>query len=268
MDQVTQFLIQHGYVVLFLWVLAEQAGLPVPAGPLLLAAGALAGHGHLNLAIAFVLGVIASLLSDFLWYQIGRHRGSPVLQLLCRISLDPDSCVNRTKNLFTRHGAHSLLIAKFVPGLNTAAPPLAGIFRMHPASFLLFDGVGAALWVGAYVGPGYLFRDKIEAIANYAEQLGGSALGVLGAVTVALVGWKYVNRRLFLRRLIQDRITPEELKDKLDAGEDLTILDVRHPLDLREQPHRIPGALHFPLEELDQNHHKVPRNREIVLYCT
>ncbi len=267
MDQVTQFLIQHGYVVLFLWVLAEQAGLPVPASPLLLAAGALAGRGHMNLAIAFILGVIASVLSDYLWYQIGRHRGSPVLHLLCRISLDPDSCVNRTKDLFSRHGTRSLLIAKFVPGLNTAAPPLAGIFRMHPLSFLLFDGLGASLWVGAFVAPGYLFSEKIEAIATYAEQLGGSVLVLLAVSMAVFVGWKYTNRRRFLRQLHLDRIAPEELKEKMDAGEDLTILDVRHSLDLEDQPHRIPGAFHVSLEKLDQDHHGIPRDREVILYC-
>ncbi len=267
MDHVTQFLIQHGYLVLFLWVLGEQVGLPIPAAPLLLAAGALAGAGRMNLALAFVLGVVASLLSDFFWYQIGRHRGSPVLHLLCRISLDPDSCVNRTKDLFSRHGTRSLLIAKFVPGLNTAAPPLAGIVRMHPLSFLLFDGLGASLWVGAFVTPGYLFSEKIEAIATYAEQLGGSVLVLLAGGTVAFAAWKYINRKRFLRQLHLDRIAPEELKEKLDAGEDLTILDVRHPLDLEDQPHRIPGALHVSLEKLDQDHHRIPRDREVILYC-
>ena len=267
MNQVTQFLTEYGYIVLFLWVFAEQVGLPVPAGPILLAAGALAGHGDLNLALAFVLGVIASLLGDFLWYQIGRHRGSPALHLLCRISLNPESCVNRTKDLFVRHGARSLLVAKFVPGLNTVAPPLAGIFRMHVLSFLLFDGLGASLWVGAYVAPGYLFREKIGEIANYAEQLGGSLLAVLVAGMAAFVVWKYINRQRFLRQLFLDRITPEELKRRLDTGEDLTILDVRHSLDLEEQPHRIPGAFHVSLERLDQDHQEIPRDREIILYC-
>lgn len=267
-DEAVQFLVRQGYTVLFVWVLVEQIGLPLPAIPLLLAAGALAGAGRLNIALAIGVAVLAALLSDIVWYQVGRHRGSRVLQLLCRISLEPDSCVRRTEDVFARHGAGSLLVAKFIPGLNTAAPPLAGIFRMRLSRFLLFDSLGALLWAGAFVGLGYLFSQQLERVAASALRLGTSLVGILVGSLAAYIIWKYVQRQRFLRQLRIARISPEELKRKLDAGEDVVIVDLRHSLDFQAEPRTIPGALRLPVEELEQRHHEIPSNRDIVLYCT
>lgn len=172
MNEMIQFLIRHGYAVLFLWVLFEQLGLPIPAAPLLIASGALAGVGQLNFALVFVVAVLASLLSDHFWYQIGRYRGSRVLSLLCRISLDPDSCVRKTKEIFARHGARSLLVAKFIPGMTAVAPPLAGIFHMRPLRFLLFDGLGAFFWVWVFTIIGYLFSHQIEHLVTNTSGMG------------------------------------------------------------------------------------------------
>src|SRR5438046_4479172 len=147
LEQAADFLIRHGYAVLFGWVLLEQLGLPIPAAPLLIAAGALARAGKMNLTFAVALAFIAVILADLFWYALGRYRGGRILKLLCRISLEPDSCVRRTENLFIRHGAHSLLVAKFVPGLNTAAPSLAGIFRMPVRRFMSFGSLGALFWI-------------------------------------------------------------------------------------------------------------------------
>jgi membrane protein DedA with SNARE-associated domain len=155
LNEAIAFLIQHGYALLFAWVLVEQIGLPVPAAPLLLAAGALAGSGRMDIALVAGLAIVAALVADMFWYYLGRYRGSRVLKLLCRISLEPGSCVRRTEDVFARHGAQSLLIAKFVPGLNTAATPLAGIFRMPVSRFMLFDGLGAFAWVATFAGLGY-----------------------------------------------------------------------------------------------------------------
>jgi membrane protein DedA with SNARE-associated domain len=268
MDDVIQFLVRHGYTVLFVGVLAEQMGLPLPSVPFLLVAGALAGSGQLNFVFSVVLGVSASLLSDIFWYELGRRRGSLVLNLLCRISLEPDSCVRRTENVFARHGARSLLVAKFIPGLSTVAPPLAGIFRMRLPRFLMFDSVGALVWVGTFTGLGYLLSDQVEKIAAYAVRLGGWLVAVLAVGLAAYIVWKYVQRRRFLRDLRIARITPEQLKQKLDAGEDVVIVDLRHSLDFEAAPYIIPGALHLPTEQWEQRNHEVPRDRDIVLYCT
>jgi membrane protein DedA with SNARE-associated domain len=267
MSELLQFLIRHGYTVLFVWVLAEQVGAPVPAAPLLLAAGVLAGEGSLHFTLAFVLAVAASLISDSLWYLIGRLKGGSVLSLLCKISLKPDSCIRRTSDLFYHHGARSLLLAKFIPGLSTIAPPLAGVFRMSLWRFFLYDGLGACLWVGSFMGLGYLFSGQIEEVAAYAMKMGTTLTGLVFGGLAAYIIWKYVQRQRFLRHLRIARITPEELKRKFDAGEEVMVVDVRHPFEFAAEPQTIPGALYLSLEDLDQEHSKIPRDKDVVLYC-
>jgi membrane protein DedA with SNARE-associated domain len=268
MNETLAFLLRHGYTVLFVWVFAEQLGLPLPSAPLLLAAGALAGTGRLSLALSLALPIVAALLSDVLWYELGRRRGAKVLQLLCRISLEPDSCVRRTEDVFARHGARSLLLAKFIPGLNTAAPPLAGIFHMRPARFLLFDILGAALWVSVFTGLGYAFSDQRGRVADHALTLGTGLFVLLLAGLAGYVAWKFVLRRRFLRQLRIARVTPEELKRKLDAGEDLVIVDLRHSLDFEAEPETIPGAVRMEAAALEEASEQIPRDRDVILYCT
>jgi len=267
MNELLQFIIQHGYALLFVWVLAEQAGAPVPAAPMLLAAGVLAGVGFLHFSMAFVLAMTASLISDFLWFLIGRKKGGAVLSLLCKISLNPDSCVRRTADLFYRHGARSLLLAKFIPGLSAIATPLAGIFRMSPWRFFLYDGLGAGLWVGSFMGLGYLFSGQIEEVAAYAMKLGASLAGLVFGGLAAYILWKYIQRQRFLRHLRIARITPEELKRKFDAGEVVMVVDVRHPFEFAAEPQTIPGAFYLPLEDLDKEQSKIPRDEDVILYC-
>ena len=157
MSHSLEFLIRYGYVLIFGWVFVEQIGIPVPAIPVLLAAGALAGMHRINPVAVMALAVVAAVTADIIWYELGRRKGIRVLQFLCKISLEPDSCVRRTENVFARSGAKSLLVAKFVPGLNTAAQPLAGIFRMKFWRFLIFDTAGATLYVGTFFGFGLHF---------------------------------------------------------------------------------------------------------------
>jgi len=268
MNETIQFLIRHGYTLLFFWILFEQLGLPIPAAPLLIAAGALAGIGQLNFALVFGVSVVASLLSDHFWYQIGYHRGSKVLSLLCRISLDPDSCVRKTKEIFARHGARSLLVAKFIPGMTAVAPPLAGIFHMRPLRFLLFDGLGAFFWVGVFTGVGYLFSHQIEHLAADTSGMGPWIGLIVPGCLAAYIAWKYIQRRRFLHQLAIARITPEEVKQRLDAGEALLILDMRDALEFEIEPYTLPGAFQLPIEQLDEKHHEIPRDRDIILYCT
>lgn len=268
MNETLDFLIRHGYTVVFLWVLAEQVGLPLPAIPFLLAAGALAGAGNLSPGIILALAVAASLLADLLWYGLGRSKGSAVVRLICRISLEPDSCVRRTEDMFARHGAASLLVAKFIPGFNTVAPPLAGVFRMKPSRFLLYDSAGAALWVGTFVGAGWLLSDQVERALEVASELGTGLLAFLAALGAGWIGFKIVQRRRFLRQIEIDRITPESLKEMLERGERPTVVDLRHSVDFEAEPRTIPGATYLPLEEIDLRHGELPRNREVVLYCT
>jgi rhodanese-related sulfurtransferase len=184
------------------------------------------------------------------------------------MSLEPDSCVRRTQGMLRTHGARSLVLAKFVPGLSTVAPPLAGIVRMPARRFLTFSAVGGMLWAGAYIAVGWLFSAQLETVAAYLDALGVRALALATAVVGGYVAWKYVARQRFLRKMRIARISPEELKRQLDAGQALTIVDVRDRIDFTAEPAIIPGALHLTTEELEARHHEIPREREIVLYCT
>jgi membrane protein DedA with SNARE-associated domain/rhodanese-related sulfurtransferase len=267
MNELLQFVVRHGYVLVFAWVFIEQAGLPIPSSPLLLATGALAGMHQMNLWVALVIAAIAAVCSDSMWYALGRYKGVRVLQLLCRISLEPDSCVRRTQVSFGKNGASVLLVSKFVPGLNAMAAPLSGIIRMGWRRFLLFDALGTLFWVSSFTMTGFAFSDELERIAANVAFMGEWLLFLLVAGFGGYIGWKFYNRQKFLSRLKIARITPEELKEKIDAGEDLIILDLRHALDFSAQPETIPGALHMDAAELEEAHEVIPRDREIVLFC-
>lgn len=268
MENTLQFLIRHGYVVLFAWVGLEQGGLPIPSVPVLLAAGALAGTGHMRVALILGVGLAACLTSDIIWYEVGRRRGMSILHLLCRISLEPDSCVRQTEDVFSRRGATSLLLAKFVPGLSTVAPPLAGITRMPTWRFLFFDGMGALAWVGLFAGLGMMFSEQLGGVAVLLATMGSWLVALTCGALGTYFLWKFVARRRFLRRLRIARITVEELREKLDAGEDLVIVDLRHPLEFDEDPTVIPGAIRFSAKDLEAPRLPIPPDREIVLYCS
>src|SRR6201981_2986260 len=173
MHSAFEFLFKHGYVVLLAWVFAEQLGLPIQSLPVVLAAGALAGTGHLSFWASLFFVAIAALSADSFWYALGRIKGIRILQFLCKISLEPDSCVRRTEGIFSKQGARSLLLAKFIPGLSTVAPPLAGIFHMRARKFLLFDGLGSLVWGFSVFCAGFLFSSEIERIAERGAELGG-----------------------------------------------------------------------------------------------
>lgn len=268
MDEAVSYLIRRGYAVLFVWVTAEQFALPVPSEPVLLAAGALARAGRLTLPVAVLVAVAGALVADVVWYEIGRTRGSRVLRFLCRISLERDSCVRQSQERFARHGARALLVAKFVPGLNTVAQPLAGILGVPRRRFLLFDGLGAMLWAGSYMTLGYVFGDQLERVALYGDRLGTWLIVLLLAALVLYVGVKYVRRQRFIRQLRIARITPAELKAKLDAGDPVMIVDLRHSLDFAADPAVVPGAIHLTPDEVERRAAEIPRDREVVLYCT
>ena len=268
MQSLIDLLVRHGYAVIFGWVLAEQIGLPLPAEPFLLASGGVAGTGRLRLPLILVAASVASLLADTMWYWIGRLAGMRVIGWLCRITLEPDSCVRKTERTFAGRGARSLVIAKFIPGLNTAAPPLAGVLRMPLGEFIGYSAIGAVVWSTAWVGLGFVFSEQLELAASYAARL-GDGLGVLVvAAAVGYVAWKYIARQRFLRKIRIARITPEDLKAMLEGNEPTMVVDVRDRLDFDQEPFIIPGALHLQVEELEARHAEIPRDRDIILYCT
>jgi membrane protein DedA with SNARE-associated domain len=268
MEALLQFVVQHGYILLFFWVMAEQAGLPVPATPLLLAAGALAGQHQLNFGLAVMLAATGSLVSDTFWYCVGKRKGAVVLNLLCKIALEPDSCVRRTETTFTRLGFRTLLICKFVPGLNTAAPALAATAGIGLPQFLLADWFGALLWASAFAGLGLAFSHQLDRLADDVARFGSWTMVLLVVGIAGYIAYKFYQRRQFLKQVAGTRIAPNELKAKLDAGNPITIIDLRHPLDLLPDPRTLPGALQISPEELEKRHSEITRDGEIVLFCT
>jgi membrane protein DedA with SNARE-associated domain len=268
MHQILQFLIAHGYSILFFWVMAEQIGLPLPSAPMLLAAGALAGAGSMDIRSAVLLAMVAALLADSLWYQLGKRRGARVLTFLCRISLEPDSCVRRTQNVFTKYGARALLVAKFVPGLGAISTPLAGISGVSWPRFLMFDSLGTLLWAGTFTGAGYVFSDRLENVAGYAAGLGMSLSLILFGTPAAYIIWKYIERRRYLHGLRMARIEPEELRSRMESGDSFMIVDLRHSSDFELEPEMVPGAVHMDAEELESATFALPADRDIILYCT
>jgi membrane protein DedA with SNARE-associated domain/rhodanese-related sulfurtransferase len=268
MELPTHILLAYGYLLLFAWVLVEQLGVPLPATPILLAAGALSAQHELSFPLAFAAGLAASLVADSVWFLIGRRYGHHVLRLLCKLSLEPTICVRRTQDSFGRRRAVTLMNAKFVPGLATLAPPVAGQNGMGFGRFLFFDGIGATLWMGALLTAGRFFGDLLRrdpSLLDWAGRFSGAllVLGILGF----FMGRVY-RRRMVLKKLVAARLEPEELKRQLDAGEPVYIVDLRHPLELLPDPFTLPGALHFSPDALAARHHEIPRDRDVVLYCT
>jgi membrane protein DedA with SNARE-associated domain len=268
MSEIADFVVRHGEVLISLYVLADQLGVPIPAVPALLVMGALAGAGKINAILAVALSVAASLLADLVWYGLGRTHGSRVLRLLCRISLEPDSCVRRTEDVFLRWGVRSLIVAKFVPGLSTVGPPLAGVVGVGVPRFAAYSGLAALLWVVTWGGLGYLAGDALQRVVDHGGRV-GTAAGVIAAVVVLVyVAVKWIQRRRFLRSLRMARITQEALKAELDAGAAPLIVDLRNELDVHADPYVIPGALRIGPDELEARHAEIPRDREVVVYCS
>lgn len=268
MDETIRFLLRHGYVVIFLSVSADQLGLPVPSVPVLLAMGALSGSGEFSLAVAFPLAVAGCLVGDLSWYELGRRRGRRILKFLCRISLEPDFCIRRAEDLFSRRGPSVLLFSKFVPGLSLVAPPLSAMFRMRVRRFLAWDAAGSLIWAGAFIGAGFLFQTQIEQVGKLLLRFGTDVFVVLAAGLAFFIAWKVAHRWRFLRRLRVARITAGELNGRMEAGEDLTVVDLRHPLEFDSDRVKVPGALHMLPGELARRHEEIPRDRDVVLYCT
>ena len=268
MTEILDFVVRHSELVVFLYVFADQLGVPLPAVPALLAIGALAGVGKINFGVALALSVVASLLADTIWYTLGRTRGATVLRLLCKISLEPDTCVRRTEEVFLRYGVRALVIAKFVPGLGLISPPLAGMVGVSPARFVAYSGAAALLWAGVWICLGYLVGDALQHVVPETGRF-GSVLGwFVAVVVVGYVAVKWIQRQRFLRKLRIARMTQLELKSHLDAGDAMFIVDLRSALDVATLPFVIPGALRIAAEELEQRHRDIPRDRDIVLYCS
>jgi membrane protein DedA with SNARE-associated domain len=259
---------QYGYPFIFLVVFAENLGLPVPSYPVILVGAALAANLHLRLPGLFLVSVLAALIGDGIWYKLGRSRGRPILRKLCSLSLSPDSCVSRTERFFERHGLKSLLMSKFLPGLNTVAPPLAGMLRVPPLRFAAVDLAGVTIWAGSAMGLGLAFRTQVEWVMEWLAAFGRAGVLILG---VLLAGWfllKWVERWRFYRLLERSRISAPELKERLDRSEGVVIVDLRSDLSYHVDGAKIVGAIWIPPGDFEQRYEEIPRGHPVVMYCT
>jgi membrane protein DedA with SNARE-associated domain/rhodanese-related sulfurtransferase len=257
---------QYGVGFVFVNVLALQAGLPVPAYPALLVAGAYAAMGGRPLWQLIAVGVAAALVADTGWYLAGRKFGLRIIAILCRVSLSPDSCVRQTESIFQRFGATSMLFAKFVPGFASVATALAGAMRLRYVVFVLFDAVGAGLWVGMGVGLGYVFRDAIADVMQTLSSLGQYGLMLVVAGFAVWIATKWWRRRMFIKQLRMDRVSVDELRTLIDESKVEAIVDVRSPL-MQASTGRIPGARTIDMRKIAEGFEGVAVDGEVVVYC-
>jgi len=267
-DAIAQTLIQYGYLILLAWVLLDQLALPVPALPMILAAGALAGEGHLNLGVCIVIVLLACIPANLFWYWLGIRQGNKVLTLICMISLEPDTCVSSTTSLFHRYGTASLLLSKFVPGLQTIAPPLAGLLGVSFWRFMAVNALGSLLYALAFLLPGFWAHEFIAEIGSVVTDYGALSASVIAFLVLGWLVWKIIHRALFLRSLRGSRVQPEDLHSRMAAGERVQIADLRQRMEFNAFPHTIPTAVRVPLDVFDEEVEKLSRERPLVLFCT
>ena len=269
----TEFFIAHGYLIVFGWVLLEQLGVPIPSIPLLLTAGTLSATHRLHAEGALAIVVAACAISDTIWWAMGRRFGGRVLRLLCRFSLEASTCVRKTENYFGRHGASTLLLAKFVPGLSTVAAPIAGQTGMGIIRFLAYDLAGAAIWGGTYIYLGRFFGDALKRSQILFHLFGHFAVGLVFLMVLGIVLYRVIKQRRFLKSVRELRLDAKELKALLEesatSGAPLPyIVDLRHPLDYMPDPRVLPGAVRIGPSELAKHANRIPLDRDVVLYCT
>ena len=258
---------QYGLLLVFLNVLATQLGAPLPAVPTLVAAGALAASSPLPVFGIVLVTLLACLISDSLWYWAGRHFGAGVMRMICRISLSPDSCVHQSELRFQRWRGQVLVIAKFVPGLSTVAPPLVGAMGLRLPDFLLLDGIGSLLWASVAIGLGYVFAAQIDDLLTAIASAGTVAMELLLALLVLYILVKWWQRRRLLQTLRMARITVDELQQALTGEPPVVVVDVRPAASRNLDARTVPGALLIDVGGIDRTVHDIPFDRELVLYC-
>jgi membrane protein DedA with SNARE-associated domain len=268
MEEVTGLLARHGLALVFANVLVAQLGVPLPAVPMLVLAGAFVAQGNLDLAALLVVTIVASLLGDVPWYLAGRRHGYSILRTLCRIAIEPDTCVKQTENVFLRWGPVALIVAKYIPGFATVAPPLAGTMKIPFPRFVFLSAVGALLWAMAPIAAGAWFHTEVDWALQQLERTGAGAVVLIFAALAIYVGIKAGQRYLLIRFLRSVRVSVEELREMLQREERPVILDARSALARRFDPRAIPGAIAVDIDDPHRALPALPKDREVVVYCT
>jgi membrane protein DedA with SNARE-associated domain/rhodanese-related sulfurtransferase len=257
---------QYGVLIVFAVVLVEQMGLPIPAYPILIVAGALAMDGGTPFLGVLVVAMSACLLADLFWFRAGRRYGKRILKLLCKISLSPDYCVSQTEDNFKKWGPKSMMVANFIPGFNTIAPPLAGAMGTRLPVFLGFALTGGLLWSATGIAIGAYFHSDVDAVLELLSTMGSTALMVLGVLLALFVLAKFIERRRFQKAMQTERISIDELRELLDSGHDPIMVDARSATAQMLEP-PVPGALLVngdPAKLISQ----LPKDRHIIVYCS
>lgn len=262
MEALDALLATHGLLLVFIVVLLDQGGVPIPAWPPLVVASAQAVERQAPLWPILLTATAAALLANLLWYLAGRHHGARMLRLICRVSLSPDSCVSSTRELYSKWGPPSLVLAKFIPGFAAVGTTLAGHQRTPLGRFALFDGTGALLWAGVAIATGAIFHDAVNEALLTLESLGRIGVGLVLAALLVFVARKVWKRRMFLRELRMERISAADLHALMEAAEQPLLVDVRSDAE-RAATGWIPGAVHASrVADL------APRvASEVVVYC-
>jgi membrane protein DedA with SNARE-associated domain len=268
MEEMTALLARHGLALVFVNVLLTQSGVPVPSMPMLIVAGAFVAQGQLSLAALLLATTTASLIGDTAWYIAGRRYGYRILRTLCRVAIEPDSCVKQTENIFERWGAPSLMIAKYVPGFSTVAPPLAGTMQLGFPPFLAYSAIAALLWAGLPIALGAAFSTQVELALEWLESMGTGALAVIAAIVLFYVFLKAFERFLLIRFLRMVRIDVLELRGLFNEGTKPLVLDVRSRAARKLDPRRIPGAVAVDIDTPEVAVVDVPPDRDVVVYCS
>jgi len=267
------FFVHYAYLIIFLWVLVEQIGIPIPSVPVLLTAGTLSATHRVSWLGITLSMLLACIVADTIWFALGRRYGNSVLKLLCRFSFEASTCVSKTEGYFTRRGAVTLLFAKFVPGLSTVAAPIAGQTGMSLPRFLAWDLAGSFIWGEAFILAGRFFGDIAKKSAPFFAWLGHFAIVIFVLMVLGFLAHRIWKQRKFLQQVRELRLEPTELKTMLDIAETNHtpppfIVDLRHPLDYLPDPRVLPGALRIGPNELKQHSEIIPRDRDVILYCT
>ncbi len=262
------FLLKYGYLILFVWVMLEQIGMPIPSVPLILTAGTLTATHQMNSMGVLLSIVLACMVSDSVWYLLGGRYGNSMVNLLCRISMEPATCVRKTQNVFSKHGPRALLWAKFVPGLSAVAAPIAGQTHVAYWRFLAYDLAGSTFWALTFLLAGRFFGDAIKRNGNLLHWMGHFAGALIFLLILSFFGYRIWKQNRFLRQVATARVTPQELKRMMDEGESPFIVDLRHPLDYLPDPRVVPTAIRMGPDEVAKRATELPRDRDIILYCT
>jgi membrane protein DedA with SNARE-associated domain/rhodanese-related sulfurtransferase len=267
------FFVHYAFAILFLWVLVEQLGVPIPSLPVMLTAGTLAATHRVSFTACILATLLACLIADSVWYALGRRYGNAVLKLLCRLSFEADICVAKTEGYFHRRGAVTLLFAKFIPGLSTVAAPIAGQTGMPYPRFIAYDLLGSLIWCGAYLSGGFFFGDLAQHSQVFFGMLGHFAVLIFVLMLLGLIGQRVWKQQAFLKNVRELRLEPAELLDMIETADRQQnippfIVDLRHPLDYLPDPRVLPGSVRVSPAELTAHQKQLPRDRDVILYCT